>query len=83
MEAIYLIAVLLGPGNIEFDVRYVLEFESKPECIEYVEKDGHGVVRGISHQYHFEQSIDDTGQRFSVPLEKIYLVCTPISIDKL
>tara|TARA_B100000287_G_C20174075_1_gene599461 strand:+ start:235 stop:492 length:258 start_codon:yes stop_codon:yes gene_type:complete len=82
-EAIYLIAVLLGPGDIQFEARSIDQFGNKQECNQYIQDNGDSVVRGIANQYHFEQSIDETKGKFSLPLQKIFLVCTPISIDNL
>jgi len=79
----FLIAVLLGPGDIEFDVRMLNQYPTKQACMDEVETNGHSYVRGIANQYHFEQSIADNDSKFSVPLEKIFLVCSPISIDNL
>ena len=75
LETIYLTAILIGPGDIEFETRVMDTFDSKQTCMEYVEKRGWPMVRGIHNQYQVEQ--ESTGD-WSLPLEKVGLVCTPI-----
>ena len=78
IETIYLTALLIGPGNIEFEVRTIDRFESKKSCKAFVEERGWPTVRGIHQQYLIEQ---ESSGDFSLPLEKVGLVCTPIKTD--